>query len=161
MGERVLDGRYALEMPIGSGGMADVYRAKDQLLERTVAVKILHRQYENDTEFIARFQREAKAAARITHPNIVNVYDVGVAEGRHYIVMEYVPGRTLKEGSGAARIGGAAYRGADCKRARTGTCSRACTLRHQAAQHPRHAGRYGEGRRFRHRARGDGIHHDL
>ena len=97
MVERVLDGRYALEMLVGSGGMADVYRAKDQLLERTVAVKILHQQYENDTEFIARFQREAKAAARITHPNIVNVYDVGVAEGRHYIVMEYVPGRTLKE----------------------------------------------------------------
>jgi len=97
MVERVLDGRYALELPIGSGGMADVYRAKDRLLERTVAVKILHQQYENDTEFIARFQREAKAAARITHPNIVNVYDVGVAEGRHYIVMEYVPGRTLKE----------------------------------------------------------------
>ena len=97
MVERVLDGRYALEILIGSGGMADVYRAKDQLLERTVAVKILHQQYENDTEFIGRFQREAKAAARITHPNIVNVYDVGVAEGRHYIVMEYVPGRTLKE----------------------------------------------------------------
>ena len=97
MVERVLDGRYALEMLVGSGGMADVYRAKDQLLERTVAVKILHQQYENDTEFIARFQREAKAAARITHPNIVNVYDVGVAEGRHYIVMEYVPGHTLKE----------------------------------------------------------------
>ena len=97
MVERVLHGRYALELPIGSGGMADVYRAKDRLLERTVAVKILHQQYENDTEFIARFQREAKAAARITHPNIVNVYDVGVAEGRHYIVMEYVPGRTLKE----------------------------------------------------------------
>jgi hypothetical protein len=97
MVERVLDGRYALEVLVGSGGMADVYRAKDQLLERTVAVKILHQQYENDTEFITRFQREAKAAARITHPNIVNVYDVGVAEGRHYIVMEYVPGRTLKE----------------------------------------------------------------
>ena len=97
MVERVLDGRYALETLVGSGGMADVYRAKDRLLERTVAVKILHRQYENDTEFIARFQREAKAAARITHPNIVNVFDVGVAEGRHYIVMEYVPGRTLKE----------------------------------------------------------------
>ena len=95
--ERVLDGRYALEMLVGSGGMADVYRAKDQLLERTVAVKILHQQYENDKEFIERFQREAKAAARITHPNIVNVYDVGIAEGRHYIVMEYVPGRTLKE----------------------------------------------------------------
>ena len=97
MVERVLDGRYALEMLVGSGGMADVYRAKDQLLERTVAVKILHQQYENDKEFIERFQREAKAAARITHPNIVNVHDVGVAEGRHYIVMEYVPGRTLKE----------------------------------------------------------------
>ena len=97
MVERVLDGRYALEMLVGSGGMADVYRAKDQLLERTVAVKILHQQYENDKEFIERFQREAKAAARITHPNIVNVYDVGIAEGRHYIVMEYVPGRTLKE----------------------------------------------------------------
>ena len=97
MVERVLDGRYALETLVGSGGMADVYRAKDQLLERTVAVKILHQQYENDKEFIERFQREAKAAARITHPNIVNVYDVGVAEGRHYIVMEYVPGRTLKE----------------------------------------------------------------
>ena len=97
MVERVLDGRYALEMQVGSGGMADVYRAKDQLLERTVAVKILHQQYENDTEFIGRFQREAKAAARITHPNIVNVFDVGIAEGRHYIVMEYVPGRTLKE----------------------------------------------------------------
>ena len=97
MVERVLDGRYALEVLVGSGGMADVYRAKDQLLERTVAVKILHQQYENDKEFIERFQREAKAAARITHPNIVNVYDVGIAEGRHYIVMEYVPGRTLKE----------------------------------------------------------------
>ena len=97
MVERVLDGRYAIEVLVGSGGMADVYRAKDRLLERTVAVKILHRQYENDTEFIGRFQREAKAAARITHPNIVNVFDVGVAEGRHYIVMEYVPGRTLKE----------------------------------------------------------------
>ena len=97
MVERVLDGRYALEMLVGSGGMADVYRAKDQLLERTIAVKVLHQQYENDKEFIERFQREAKAAARITHPNIVNVYDVGVAEGRHYIVMEYVPGRTLKE----------------------------------------------------------------
>ena len=97
MVERVLDGRYALEVLVGSGGMADVYRAKDQLLERTVAVKILHQQYENDKEFIERFQCEAKAAARITHPNIVNVYDVGIAEGRHYIVMEYVPGRTLKE----------------------------------------------------------------
>ena len=97
MVERVLDGRYALETLVGSGGMADVYRAKDQLLERTIAVKVLHQQYENDKEFIERFQREAKAAARITHPNIVNVYDVGVAEGRHYIVMEYVPGRTLKE----------------------------------------------------------------
>ena len=64
MGERVLDGRYALEMPIGSGGMADVYRAKDQLLERTVAVKILHRQYENDTEVSARQRRRHASRTR-------------------------------------------------------------------------------------------------
>ena len=94
---RVLEGRYVLESLIGSGGMADVYRANDTILERAVAVKILHAEFELDTEFISRFHREAKAAARISHPNIIGVYDVGVAEGKHFIVMEYVPGVTLKE----------------------------------------------------------------
>ncbi len=95
--QRILDQRYELEELIGGGGMADVYRAKDLLLNRPVAVKILHEQFKQDKEFIEKFQREAQAAARLSHPNIVNIYDVGVADGDHYIVMEYVPGRTLKD----------------------------------------------------------------
>lgn len=97
MNKRVLDQRYELETLIGGGGMADVYKARDLLLDRPVAVKILHEQFKSDTEFIEKFQREAQAAARLSHPSIVNIYDVGVAEGDHYIVMEYVPGPTLKE----------------------------------------------------------------
>ena len=95
--QRVLDQRYKLQEQIGSGGMADVYKAEDMLLHRPVAVKILHEQFKQDKEFIEKFQREAQAAARLSHPNIVNIYDVGIADGDHYIVMEYVPGRTLKD----------------------------------------------------------------
>ena len=95
--KRVLDQRYGLQEQIGSGGMADVYRAQDLLLNRPVAVKILHEQFRSDTEFIDKFNREAQAAARLSHPNIVNIYDVGVMDDAHYIVMEYVPGRTLKD----------------------------------------------------------------
>lgn len=97
MVQRILDQRYELEELIGGGGMADVYKAKDCLLNRPVAVKILHEEFKQDKEFIDKFQREAQAAARLSHPNIVNIYDVGVADGDHYIVMEYVPGRTLKD----------------------------------------------------------------
>ena len=97
MTERVLSGRYVLEEKIGSGGMAEVYRAHDHLLDRTVAVKILHAAYKNDLEFIERFHREAKAAAGLSHPNIVSIFDVGVDGDDHFIVMEYVPGSTLKE----------------------------------------------------------------
>ncbi|SDG72545.1 serine/threonine protein kinase [Selenomonas sp. WCT3] len=95
--QRVLDQRYELQEQIGGGGMADVYKANDLLLNRPVAVKILHDQFKSDTEFIDKFNREAQAAARLSHPNIVNIYDVGVMDGAHYIVMEYVPGRTLKD----------------------------------------------------------------
>lgn len=95
--KRVLDQRYELQELIGGGGMADVYRAQDLLLNRPVAVKILHEQFKSDTEFINKFNREAQAAARLSHPNIVNIYDVGVMDDAHYIVMEYVPGRTLKD----------------------------------------------------------------
>ena len=95
--KRVLDQRYELQEQIGGGGMADVYRAQDLLLNRPVAVKILHEQFRSDTEFINKFNREAQAAARLSHPNIVNIYDVGVMDDAHYIVMEYVPGRTLKD----------------------------------------------------------------
>lgn len=97
MTERVLSGRYVLEEKIGSGGMAEVYRAHDHLLDRTVAVKILHAAYKNDLEFIERFHREAKAAAGLSHPNIVSIFDVGVDGDDHFIVMECVPGSTLKE----------------------------------------------------------------
>ena len=95
--QRVLDQRYELQEQIGGGGMADVYKANDLLLNRPVAVKILHDQFKSDTEFIDKFNREAQAAACLSHPNIVNIYDVGVMDGAHYIVMEYVPGRTLKD----------------------------------------------------------------
>ena len=97
MAQRVLGDRYALEEKIGSGGMAEVYLARDKLLDRQVAVKILHEAYRSDAEFIERFHREAKAAARLSHPNIVSIYDVGVEDEDHYIVMEYVQGNSLKD----------------------------------------------------------------
>ena len=95
--KRVLDQRYELQELIGGGCKADVYRSQDLLLNRPVAVKILHEQFKSDTEFINKFNREAQAAARLSHPNIVNIFDVGVMDDAHYIVMEYVPGRTLKD----------------------------------------------------------------
>ena len=94
---RVLDHRYELVALVGGGGMADVYRAHDQLLDRYVAVKILHSQFAGDKEFIEKFRREAQGAAKLSHPNIVNIYDVGTEEKNHYIVMEYVSGETLKD----------------------------------------------------------------
>ena len=97
MVQKVLGGRYELEEKIGSGGMAEVYKAHDRLLARPVAIKILHAEYRSDMEFIERFHREAKSAARLSHPNIVSIYDVGVAGNDHYIVMEYVQGDTLKK----------------------------------------------------------------
>ncbi|WP_297569896.1 Stk1 family PASTA domain-containing Ser/Thr kinase [uncultured Anaerovibrio sp.] len=95
--DRVLARRYKILENVGGGGMADVYKAYDQLLDRTVAVKVLHAQFANDVEFIEKFHREAKGAAKLAHPNIVNIYDVGEDEGSHFIVMEYVGGKTLKE----------------------------------------------------------------
>ena len=97
MTERLLDGRYQLEEKIGSGGMADVYMAKDILLDRIVAVKILHSSFSEDDEFIVRFRREAQSAGRLSHPNIVGIYDVGCDDDIYYIVMEYVEGETLKQ----------------------------------------------------------------
>jgi serine/threonine protein kinase len=89
-----LSGRYDLGDRLGSGGMSNVYRATDLILERTVAVKILAEHLSDDERFVARFRREALAVAKLIHPNIVQVYDTGVDEGRHYIVMEYVEGRS-------------------------------------------------------------------
>jgi serine/threonine-protein kinase len=89
-----LSGRYETSEKLGSGGMSNVYKATDRILERTVAVKILAEHLSDDERFVARFKREALAVARLIHPNIVQVYDTGVDEGRHYIVMEYVEGRS-------------------------------------------------------------------
>lgn len=92
-----LGGRYELQTVIGGGGMAIVYKALDTLLDRTVAVKMLRSQYAGDEEFVSRFRQEAQSAARLSHPNIVNLYDVGMSDGEYYIVMEYVDGPTLKD----------------------------------------------------------------
>lgn len=94
---RELGGRYEILTRIGNGGMALVYKALDVLLGRHVAVKVLRSQYVHDEEFIQRFRREAQAAASLSHPNVVSIYDVGQEEDIHYIVMEYVDGHNLNE----------------------------------------------------------------
>lgn len=93
----VLDNRYEIISKIGVGGMADVFKGKDTLLGRIVAIKILHANFAGDEEFVAKFKREAQAAGKLNHPNIVSMYDVGFDQGYNYIVMEYVEGQTLKE----------------------------------------------------------------
>ena len=94
---RLLGNRYEIIEKIGSGGMATVYKAKCHVLNRYVAIKILRDEFTTDDEFIKRFEVEAQSAASITHPNIVSVYDVGVDGNLHYIVMELIKGKTLKE----------------------------------------------------------------
>lgn len=93
----ILGNRYEIEAKLGEGGMAVVYRANDLLLERTVAVKVLHPQYAADPDFRFRFEREARAAASLSHPNVVSIFDVGSDAGTHFIVMEYIEGQNLKE----------------------------------------------------------------
>jgi serine/threonine-protein kinase len=90
-------GRYEVEELVGHGGMSSVYKARDALLERHVALKILHEQYSTDEDFVERFKREARSVAQLQHPNIVTVIDRGEEEGRQYIVFEYIEGENLKE----------------------------------------------------------------
>ncbi len=92
----VVNGRYEVRSRIGTGGMADVYLAHDQLLGRQVAVKVLHHRFAEDQEFVERFRREASAAASLSHPNVVAIFDRGEWDGTYYIAMEYLPGRSLK-----------------------------------------------------------------
>ena len=94
---RTINGRYALRGLLGQGGMADVELAHDNVLDRQVAVKILHNRYTDDPSFVERFRREARASASMSHPNVVGVYDTGTDDGRPYIVMEYVAGRSLRD----------------------------------------------------------------
>ncbi len=95
--EQLIADRYELEDVVGTGGMASVYRAYDTLLERNVALKILHEHHGADDDYVDRFRREARAAAQLSHPGIVTVIDRGEADGRQFIVFEYVDGDTLKD----------------------------------------------------------------
>jgi tRNA A-37 threonylcarbamoyl transferase component Bud32 len=97
MAGEVLAGRYELEELVGTGGMSSVYRAHDQLLDRKVALKILHEHYGTDDTYVARFRHEARAVAALSHPNIVTVIDRGDQDGRQFIVFEYVEGENLKQ----------------------------------------------------------------
>jgi eukaryotic-like serine/threonine-protein kinase len=97
MNGSVLGNRYRIEARIGAGGMAEVYRGIDPVLNRTVAIKVLLPQFARDTSFVERFRREAQAAARLNHPNIVGVFDTGADDGTQFIVMEFIEGRTLAD----------------------------------------------------------------
>jgi len=104
---RLLNNRYQIDGRIGSGGMAEVYRARDLMLERTVAIKLLREDFSGDTAFRERFRQEAKAAANLSHPNIVMIHDFGFDDQQIFIVMEYVPGTDLKtilEGRGILSV---------------------------------------------------------
>src|SRR5580704_6647135 len=93
----VIDGRYKVLSRLGSGGMADVFLAEDLQLGRKIALKLLHRRFAEDPDFVERFRREAQAAAGLQHPNVVSVYDRGTFDDTYYIAMEYLPGRSLKQ----------------------------------------------------------------
>ena len=93
---KVLGNRYEIVEKIGDGGTAFVYKGIDNLLNRYVTIKILRPEFVSDQDFLRRFRREAQSAASLSHPNIVSIYDVGAENGIHYIIMEYVKGRSLK-----------------------------------------------------------------
>ena len=94
---KIIGNRYEVLEKIGIGGMATVYKAKDNILKRNVAVKVLRDEFTTDEEFIKRFNTEAQAAASLTHPNIVSIYDVGHEDNLYFIVMELIQGKTLKQ----------------------------------------------------------------
>src|SRR5260221_13261801 len=94
---RVFTNRYEVQREIAQGGMAEVFLARDQLLDRPVALKALHPEFAREPTFVERFRREAQAAANLNHPNIVAIYDWGQEGSTYFIVMEYVEGRSLRE----------------------------------------------------------------
>jgi len=95
--QKVLSGRYELGSVLGRGGMAEVYVGTDRVLGRRIAVKILSDRFARDNSFVTRFRREAQSAAALNHPNVVSVFDTGSDDGTHFIVMEYVQGKTLSQ----------------------------------------------------------------
>src|SRR5213595_1029629 len=94
---QVFSERYRIEQEIARGGMAEVYLARDESLNRPVAMKALFPEYAREPSFVERFRREAQAAANLNHPNIVSIYDWGQEDGTYFIVMEYVEGRSLRQ----------------------------------------------------------------
>jgi eukaryotic-like serine/threonine-protein kinase len=115
----LIAGRYELQELVGSGGMSNVFRAHDRLLERSVAIKILHEQLGRDEDYVERFRREARSVAQLSHPNIVTVIDRGEEDGRQYIVFEYIEGENLKAlvSNGALPIDEALHYGLQVARA--------------------------------------------
>src|SRR3712207_3277471 len=98
MGKNLINERYELRGPVGSGGMADVFLAHDEVLDRDVALKVLKDEYAKNEEFVERFRREARSAASLSHPHIVPIFDGGhTGDGTYYIAMEYLPGGTLRD----------------------------------------------------------------
>src|SRR5687768_10188936 len=113
---QVWSGRYELVRKLARGGMAEVFLARDLLLDRPVALKVLYPELSRDPTFVERFRREAQAAANLSHPNIVSIYDWGEEDGTYFIVMEYIEGRTLGQiirGEGPLLADRAAEIGAD------------------------------------------------
>ena len=155
VGELIAD-RYELEELVGTGGMSSVYRAHDRLLERDVALKILHEQFTADGDYVERFRREARAVAQLSHPNIVTVIDRGEQDGRQFIVFEYVDGENLKKL--IEREGPLPEREAIelalqvAPRSRLRARARARPPRRQAAERAAERRAPGEGDRLRHRA---------
>src|SRR5262249_48610656 len=152
---QLLDGRYRVEAHLAHGGMATVYLGTDTRLDRTVALKIMHAELANDEDFVRRFVSEARSVARLSHPNVVTVYDQG-ADGRTlYLAMENVPGQTLR-GLLDSRGGlGAGHHGRGAGRARRRPRRRYRAPRRQARERAAHRLHGGQGRRFRAGQAGD------
>ena len=152
-----LDGRYHILDRIAAGGMGEVFRARDAVLDREVAIKVLHRSLAGDQGFVERFRREARAAAGLSHPNIVAVYDWGAVDGIYYMVMEYVRGRAVRDLLNAqgrlAPAQAADVAPPDAARARARARPGHRAPRREAGEHPRHRRRHREGGRLRPRAR--------
>ncbi len=153
---RVLSGRYELSQLVARGGMAEVYRARDHLLDRPVAVKILFPELSVDRSFVERFRREAQAAANLSHPSIVPVFDWGEDGGTYFIVMELVEGRALSSilrGAGPLHPDRAAEVASDvASAAGVRTPPRRDPPRREAGERPHNRRRCGEGHRLRDRA---------
>ena len=150
----LLEGRYELLECIGSGGMAVVYRAMDNRLNRYVAVKIMRQEFADNVKFRQRFQTESHAIAKLNHPNVVNVFDVSHTDNVEYIVMELVNGQTLKQYMRTKKRLGVRETlnfHPDCQRPLPRPCQRDRSPGYQATEHPSTGGRHHQGCGFRYR----------